>query len=119
MWSSDDVDVPFVLFISPDPIEVVNKVPSVVDITDKRIGDTIMLSIDVDTCLTDIRVSFYKGQDLVHSISSVRNRQRYIYQHQVAENSAGSYSYRVSSRLASTPLSYFNITGKLVCVRYK
>lgn len=82
-----------------------------VDISDKKIGDTITLYCEVETCLTDIRVSFYKGHDLVHSISSLRNRQLYVYKHQVLENSAGNYSYRVSSRLASTPLLTFSITG--------
>ena len=101
----------------PDPIEIVTDIPTI-DVSNRTVGDLVPIVCQVETCLADVIVSIYKGDQVVFTSQAMEpfvNSVSFLYQHEVTANSAGLYACRGFTTQGSTPFHYFNITGEFLC----
>lgn len=79
-------------------------------------GDTISVPVSIETCLNNIWISAYKGERLVFNqhINNSRNKKPLVVDVPIeaGKASTGQYGVRVVADDYSTPLKFFNITGK-------
>ena len=86
-----------------------------IDISNNTIGDTVMADILIETCLVDVTVSIYKGKQRVYNAVITGNHQSSFtvrYSFNVVESSVGEYGVRVIGDQSTTPLTFFDVTGK-------
>lgn len=85
-----------------------------VNLSNHRVGERLSVEIVIETCLMEFFLSIYKDQQRVFNVLVSDNHQSSTsiwFPLTVDDMTMGQYGVRVSSSEASTPLTYFNMTG--------
>ena len=100
-----------IMYCSIEPV-VINDIPNV-NISSLSVGDNITFECQVETCLTNVTVYFYKDDKVIQTITNINNTMRsmiYNYTLTVRLDSAGEYGCRVVTPKGESE-KVFNITG--------
>ncbi len=88
----------------------------VINISNNKIGDTVTVDISIETCLTNVIVSIYKGKDRVYNGVINNNQHESFIIHYplniIDTTCTGQYGVRVYGNEFTTPLTFFNVTGQ-------
>ena len=100
-----------IMYCSIEPV-VITDIPNV-NISSISVGDNITFKCQVETCLTNVTVYFYKDDKVIQTITNINNTMRsmiYNYTLTVRLDSAGEYGCRVVTPKTQNE-KVFNITG--------
>ena len=102
-----------IIYCSIEPVSITDI--SNVNISSLSVGDNITFECQVETCLTNVTVYFYKDDQVIETITNINNTMRsmiynYRYTLTVKLDSAGEYSCRVVTPEGESE-KVFNITG--------
>ena len=85
------------------------------DISSRTVGETITIGCQVETCLSDVTVTFYKNENVIQTTTYTNNMLKsftYAYTLTVGTDSSGEYACRAVTPKGATPHEFFNVTGK-------
>lgn len=85
-----------------------------IDLSQHTIGEPITVSCQVETCLSDVTATFYKGTQVLQTTTvtnNMLNRLTFAYTITVAEDSAGEYACRAVTSQGGTPNDIFTLSG--------
>ena len=85
------------------------------DISSRTVGETITIGCQVETCLSEVTVTFYKNENAIQTTTFTNNMLKsftYAYTLTVGTDSPGEYACRAVTPKGATPLEFFNVTGK-------
>ena len=85
------------------------------DISSRTIGEIITIRCQVETCLSNVTVTFYKNKNVIQTKTITNNMLKsftYTYNLTVGTDSPGEYACRAVTPKGATNLKYFNIIGK-------
>ena len=101
------------------PVVILSDIPDY-DLSQFTIGDTITVTCQVETCLSDVTVTFYKDSQVLQTTTITNNNQmRLAIAHTitVAADSAGEYACRAVTQEGGTPNELFSLTGLVFLLR--
>ena len=107
-----------IMFCSIEPV-VITDIPNV-NISSLSVGDNFTFECQVETCLTNVTVYFYKDDQVIETITNINNTMRsmiYNYTLTVRLDSPGEYSCRVVTPEGESE-KFFNITGMFNTLLY-
>ena len=102
------------------PVVILSNIPDY-DLSQYTIGDTITVSCQVETCLSDVTVTFYKESQVLRTTTINNNNQMtlvFSYTLIVSADSAGEYACRAVTSEGGAPNEVFSLTG-LFCQQYQ
>ena len=85
------------------------------DISSRTVGEAITIGCQVETCLSEVTVTFYKNENVIQTTTFTNNMLKsftYAYTLIVGTDSPGEYACRAVTTKGATPLEFFNVTGK-------
>ena len=85
------------------------------DISTRAIGEIITIRCQVETCLSNVTVTFYKNKNVIQTKTITNNMLKsftYTYNLTVGTDSPGEYACRAVTPNGATNLKFFNIIGK-------
>ena len=88
-----------------------------INISSHKYGETVMMDLTLNTCLSVVSVSVYKGREKVFGTRISNNHQPSVkvsFPILVESESIGEYGVRAYAPEASTSLIHFNVTGKII-----
>ena len=86
------------------------------DISTQAIGETIAIRCQVERCLSNVTVTFYKNKNVIQTKTITNNVLKsftYTYNLSMGIHSPGEYACCAVTPKGATNLEFFNITGKL------
>ena len=85
------------------------------DISCRTVGEIITIRCQVETCLSNVTVTFYKNKNVIQTKTITNNMLKsftYTYNLTVGTDSPGEYACHAVTPKGETNLEFFNITGK-------
>lgn len=85
-----------------------------INLAEHTIGQSITVTCQVETCVSDVTVTFYKGSQVVQTTTLTNNNMMtltFAYTLIVDGNSAGQYACRAVTPEGGTPNELFTLTG--------